>query len=395
MKKVLLISIFITVVGAGLFAQEFKWDGYVNSGFGYVYTNEEDVDPYLTAFGVDSGQFGYRFRLNGSYTNADSSAGAKFRFQSQVGSNQVIGFPYVYGWIKPLDILTINGGLVDDGTWNSGGVINDDVGEGLGVLVKLSVAGLDAGVGAYMGSNGSGSGNNTLLMGNNNDINTDAPLKYTFALGYTMEDVFKITASVRNEGKTTGGIDSTVATQDPSLAIVGFRLLSVPKLGFVVEGRVTDLDDFSDTGKVDIFEAVSYAISDKLTIGLNAGQFLNQVEGSDIGIKVGPWVSYAIGKIVPRLDAMYYLAGAPALDVAGTKGKYNFLHADDAYKPNYDSELSVIAVRPSVKFNFDSKTALELGDIVNYEMGPDGKYNGGKSSSRLTNVFYVDFVWKF
>ncbi|MDR2181230.1 MAG: hypothetical protein LBN92_00960, partial [Treponema sp.] len=143
MKKVLLVSIFIAVVGAGLFAQEFKWDGYINSGFGFVSTNEKDVDPYLTAFGVDSGQFGYRFRLNGSFTNADGNSGAKFRFQSQVTSNQLISLPYLYGWMKPVDIVTISAGLVDDGTWNSGGILNDDVGEGLGVLVKLSVAGLD------------------------------------------------------------------------------------------------------------------------------------------------------------------------------------------------------------------------------------------------------------
>jgi hypothetical protein len=207
-----------------------------------------------------------------------------------------------------------------------------------------------------------------------------------------MEDVFKITASVRNKAKTKAEINSD--EKDPSLAIAGFRLLAVPKLTAVVEVRVTTLDEFSDIGMVDVFEAVSYAITDSLTIGLNAGQFVNQDETKeDIGIKVGPWVSYAIGKLVPRLDAMYYLAGKPALVAKSTSGKYNFLHADDAYKPTYDSEFSVIAVRPSVKFNLDSKTMLELGDIVNYELGPEKSYSG--ESSRLTNIFYVDFVWKF
>ncbi|MDR2143391.1 MAG: hypothetical protein LBP29_03375, partial [Treponema sp.] len=133
MKMKLLFFFFIAVVGAGLSAQELKWSGYVNTGLGFVITDVKDADPYLTAFGVDSGQFGFRFRLNGAYTNQDGNAGVKFRFQAQGdGSGKtdvanIVGLPYLYGWFKPVDVLTINGGLVDDSTWASGGaLLNDD-----------------------------------------------------------------------------------------------------------------------------------------------------------------------------------------------------------------------------------------------------------------------------
>jgi hypothetical protein len=404
MKKTLLIFLFITaVVGAGLSAQEFKWSGYVNTGLGFVYTDVKDADPYITAFGVDSGQFGFRFRLNGAYTNQDGNAGVKFRFQAEGnGSNSVanaVGLPYLYGWFKPVDMLTVNGGLVDDGTWASGGaLLNDDVGEGLGVLAKLSVSGLDAGVGVYLAAVGS-SNNNHPLGATQNDTIKPEDLKYVFSLGYTLEDVFKVVASVRTGSKTDGEIGKAYAntgSSDPfpnDEAIVGFKLLAVPKLTAVLEAKIDHLYKFSDIGKVFIYETLGYDLGN-LDIGLNAGQYLRQASNSDIGIMAAPWVSYTAGKIVPRLDVLYFMAGKPSYVAATTgasSGKYNFLNWE-AYAPTWNYDLSVLAVRPSVKFNFDSKTSIELGDIVNFEMG-DKNFNG--EDSRLTNIFYVDLVWKF
>ncbi|MDR0586911.1 MAG: hypothetical protein LBG26_06700 [Treponema sp.] len=395
MKKTLLIFLFVAVVGAGLSAQELKWSGYVNTGLGFVYTDVDDVDPYFTAFGVDSGQFGYRFRLNGAYTNEEGNAGAKFRFQAQTNGNTPT-LPYIYGWFKPIDMLTLNGGLVDDGTWASGGaLLNDDVGEGLGILAKLSVSGLDAGVGVYAGATGSGSNNNPIGSMNNNTIKPE-DLKYVFSLGYTMENVFKFVASVRTASKTNGGIDIafTGANRPNDAAIAGFKLLAVPKLTAVLEAKIDHLSKFSDTGTVFIYETLAYDLG-ALDIGLNAGQYLNQADSSDLGLMAAPWVSYAIGKFVPRLDVLYFLAGKPSYVVdSGTgssSGKYNFLNWE-AYAPTWNDDLSVLAVRPSVRFNFDSNTAIELGDIVNFEMG-DKAFNG--EDNRLTNIFYVDLVWKF
>jgi hypothetical protein len=393
MKKALFFLFIAAVVGTGLSAQEFKWNGYVNTGLGFVYTDVSGVDPYFTAFGVDSGQFGYRFRLNGTYTNKEGNAGAKFRFQAQTNGNEPT-LPYIYGWFKPVDVLTLNGGLVDDGTWASGGaLLNDDVGEGLGVLAKLSVSGLDAGVGVYLGATGSGSGGNVIGSFNNNSIKPE-DLKYVFSLGYTVKDVFKVAASVRTASKTSGSINSTAVVNDE--AIVGFKLLAVPKLTAVLEAKIDNLYKFGDTGTVYIYETLSYDLG-AIDIGLNAGQYINQTGGSDLGIMAAPWVSYTAGKIVPRLDVLYFFAGKPAYvtTAAGaSSGKYNFLNWE-AYAPTWNDDQSVLAVRPSVRFNFDSNTAVELGDIINFELGSSSSPIYGTEESRLTNVFYVDLVWKF
>jgi hypothetical protein len=46
------------IAATGAFAQEIKFDGYVNSGLGVVYTNEKNngnsQDPVIAAAGVDS-----------------------------------------------------------------------------------------------------------------------------------------------------------------------------------------------------------------------------------------------------------------------------------------------------------------------------------------------------
>ncbi|MDR2211984.1 MAG: hypothetical protein LBO65_11060 [Spirochaetaceae bacterium] len=401
MKKILLISICITIAiaGAGLSAQELKWSGYFNSGLGLVHTDVEDADPYLTAFGVDSGVYGYRFRLNGAYTNAAANAGVKFRFQSQYVSNQLFSLPYVYGWFKPIDMLTLNGGLVDDGTWNSGGaLLNDDVGEGLGVLAKLHLGGLDAGLGAYLGSNGSGSNNHPLANLKDNTIDPE-DLKYVFSLGYTMEDVFKIVASLRTSSRTNGGIDEFDIKKDThnDQTILGFKLMAVPKLTAVLEVKADHLYKFGDIGTLFIYETLGYDLG-ALDLGLNAGQYATQADKDDLGLMFDPWVSYTLGKIVPRLDVLYFMAGKPSYVASTTggkgssSGKYNFLNWE-AYSPVWDSDYSVLAFRPSVKFNIDSNTSVEVGDIVNLETGPDKAYGG--EDRRLTNIFYVDFVWKF
>ncbi|MDR1507774.1 MAG: hypothetical protein LBI67_11800 [Treponema sp.] len=397
MKKILFTALFIAALGAGLFAQELKWSGYFNTGLGFVFTDVDNADPYITAFGVDSGQFGYRFRLNGAYTNADANAGVRFRIQSQAQGNQSFSLPYLYGWFKPLEMLTLNAGLVDDGTWASGGaLLNEDVGEGLGFLAKLSLGGLDAGAGAYLGGTGSGSSNNPLAGMGNNTIKPE-DMKYVLSLGYTAKDLFKIVASVRTSSRTNGGIDTafTGASAPNDEAILGFKLLALPKLTAVLEAKADYLYEFSDSGTVFIYETLGYDLG-ALDLGLNAGQYLNQADNTDLGLMISPWVSYTMGKLVPRLDALYFMAGKPSYVAdatgSGSSGKYNFLNWE-AYAPNWDSDYSVIAVRPSVKFNLDSNTAIELGDIVNVELGPDNAY--GTESRRLTNVFYVDFTWKF
>jgi hypothetical protein len=217
MKKTKTAIVLTLILIAGMaFAQELKFDGYVNSGLGLVITDREDadgtVDPYIAAYGVDSEQTLFRFRLNGSYTNADGNVGAKFRFQAQTNNQgQYPILPYAFGWVKFFDILTVNAGIVNDSTWESkGAILTDDQGEGLGVLVKVSpIKGLDLGVGAYTSNSGSGSVNNALSNATPSAVDWNEA-KYTVNGSYTMPDLFKLNATYRGENRASRDRKSVV-----------------------------------------------------------------------------------------------------------------------------------------------------------------------------------------
>jgi hypothetical protein len=446
MKKAMLGILMLAAAG-GLFAQELKFDGYLNSGLGIVSTDTKvqdgsgtkTADTKIVPFGVDSEQGGYRFRLNGSYTNREGTAGAKFRFQAQ--SNLEFGafsLPYAYGWVSFLNkIFTVSGGLVDDGTWNSGGaILNDDVGEGLGVLVKISpISGLNLGVGAYVLNQQSGSRNNfpvipagaTTTDANGNTIQPstssfsglDIPLdrlKYTISAGYAMPDLFKVTAGFRTANqagdKTSryddADLESFAGRDETSKLIFGAQLLAVKNLTAVIEVEADKLEDTGvdkDKDNIDFnfYETIGYKLGD-LSFGLNAVQYL-RIEKDvdhDLGLHLNPWVSYAIGTIVPRLDLNYLLAGKALTASGGTAAlpgaSYHrkvFAYADNTKDVD---DVSVIAARPSVKFNIDKNAFIEIGDLIAFSTGPEGAFadaDDPKKSSNLNNVFYIDFVWKF
>jgi hypothetical protein len=82
MKRVLVVLLFFGTVGA-VFAQDFKFKGYVNSGLGIIMSTEEDSKPQLVAFGNDSEQWNYRLRLDGSYVNKDNNTGVNVRIEGQ------------------------------------------------------------------------------------------------------------------------------------------------------------------------------------------------------------------------------------------------------------------------------------------------------------------------
>ncbi|MDR0730403.1 MAG: hypothetical protein LBF63_01960, partial [Treponema sp.] len=433
MKKAML-GVLILAVAGGLFAQELKFDGYLNSGLGIVSTDTkvEDgsgtktADTKILPFGVDSEQSGYRFRLHGSYTNAESTAGAKFRFQAQ--SSFALGafsLPYAYGWVSFLNkIFTVTGGLVDDNTWNLGSpILNNDVGEGLGALVKISpIDGLNLGVGAYVITPQGGSANNTLVIPAGDgtvesksfsglDIPLDR-LKYTFSAGYTMPDFFKVIATFRTANQTVnaisrfGNADSEVFFGDESSRLIfGVQLLAVKNLTAIVEVSANKLEDTGvdkdkDNIDLDFYETLGYKIGD-LSFGLNAVQYLMVEKDADhdLGLHLNPWVSYAIGSIVPRLDLNYFLAGKALTGTATYDDNGNlvppvtgtsyhrrvFSYADNGKA----DDVSVIAARPSVKFNIDKNTFIEVGDLIAFSTGPEGAFadaDDPKKSSNLNNV---------
>jgi hypothetical protein len=444
MKRLIVIAVLCAVVsaaGAGaVYAQELKFDGYVNSGLGIVVDNNEDNDPYLKVFGVDSESNGYRFRLNGSYTNEAKNAGAKFRLQGQrrIDQSGYFSVPYLYGWMGFMEnMVTLTGGLVDDGTWTSADWWwNDDTGEGLGLLLKAEpVKGLNLGVGAYTISQQSGGGNNWLqytpisydkdadkwTAGTNRLPNfgeimlKPEDVKYTFNAAYTMPDTFRLGVIFRTQNKAgwtgTRYLDADDYTyggrEEPMFLQAELRVLAVKNLTAVVVGVFNKLEKFDERGNMMFSETFGYKL-DNLNVGLNAVQFLyNRGDAdTDPALLFNPWVSYTIDKVVPRLDLAYFMGGRSKTTSESQWERRGFVpqggNVDGAGNPGIkgeDDDLSVFSVRPSVKINLDNRTFLEIGDMINYDFANyDGAYKDSgdaDKTSRLTNVFYVDVKFSF
>jgi hypothetical protein len=424
MKKILWV-LFIAVIAAGLgFAQELKFGGYMNYGLGLEYSNEGGPsDPTVRAAGVDSEQTGGRFRLNGSYTNADKTVGADLRIQLQganggtnslssltydtstppvaTGSNSGnpvggdntydLGLAYAYGWVRPVDILLIKAGIVSDSTFETAGaILRDDAssGAGAGLFVKLTpIEGLDIGAGVYPRSSDGSNGNNKIFdIGR---ITRWDDIKYHFGIAYTMPELFKINASFRTHNH------SGIGSRESARAIGEFRLLAVENLTAILEVELnnlylnpkdnpSDMDVFGETGQINIFETLAYKI-EALQFGLNAAQYFDNRANKDLALRFNPWLSYALaeGKVVPRLDGVFFLGGDRS--TGGDAGKYD-RRTDLA--ATYIKDNYVWNVRPSVKFNFDSRTSLEIGDVFYYR-------NPAVGDAFINNVFYTDLVVRF
>ncbi|MDR1144107.1 MAG: hypothetical protein LBK77_07835, partial [Spirochaetaceae bacterium] len=252
MKKLGIVAVLLAAgafAASGLFAQEIKFDGYVNSGLGVVLSTEEDApDPFIAAVANDSWNNAFRIWLNARYTNEAGNIGAHVRLQASGGYN-FFAVPVGYGWFSAFDnILTVKGGIVDDGTWNSGGAhLALDQGEGLGTLIKVSpISGLDLGVGAYL-TNIPGEHENDAVFelpyGKNFAREFDQA-KYTFNAAYTLPEVFKFIATYRTKSETNVANGAAAPYTVSSRAQITASLLAVPKLKAIVELELDNLQDF-------------------------------------------------------------------------------------------------------------------------------------------------------
>jgi hypothetical protein len=456
MKKLGIVAVLLAAgafAASGVFAQELKFDGYINSGLGVVYSNgENDPDPFIAAVGNDSFSNGWNVRLNANYTNEAGNAGALVRL-SAAGGYSWFGVPIGYGWFSVFDkVLTVKGGIVDDGTWNTGGAyLNGDMGEGLGALVKVTpIAGLDIGLGAFLAETPLSSQENAEIADQNPYLGGRYyareldQAKYTFSVGYTLPELLKVVASYRPKSEAqTGAVSGNLASR----ARIGVSLLAVPKLKAVVELELDNLQDFSGlktgeedawggivgssrvdavpaspeikfrtdpddpdseitipatkgsaaipagptvtaaSGKINIYETFQYDMGN-LSVGLYAIQWLSQAEDADLSFYANPWVSYAFGNIVPRLDLGYGSDTRANFNNSAVNWRRLF------YTAMYNDDYSVIVIRPSVKFNINPTTFVEIGDLLDIDGAPKDAW-GGDDDSRISNAFYIDFKWSF
>jgi len=432
-KSFFVFAALILVTSAVVFAQELKFDGYLNSGFGFVSNDREGDGPsvgsFFKTFGVDSESSGFRLRLNGSFTNEAKNAGVRFRLQSQrrIDRSGYLSLPYLYGWMSFFDNqFTLTGGLVDEGTWTSADWWwNDDTGEGLGLLLKaVPIKGLNLGVGAYTISQQSGGSNNWLQVTNTSTGANSLPnfeelmlkpknMKYTFNAAYTIPDLIRFGAIYRTKNKagwtkdrnlddddyTYGGREETSFLQGE------VRVFAVKDLTAVVVGTFDRLEKFYESGNMMFSETLGYKVGN-INLGLNMVQFIyNRTDSSDNkvdmdpGLLFNPWVSYTIGQFVPRLDAICFIGGQSKMANSSNPQWERRGFATKEGKKGIDDDYTVASFRPSVKINLDSRIFLEIGDMFNIDLANfDGAYGDtvhANKKSLLSNVFYVDVKLSF
>jgi len=415
MKKFFVFTALLLIMSAVVFAQELKFDGYLNSGLGIVADDHKDHDPQFKAFGVDSESNGYRFRLNGTFQNEAKNAGIRFRLQGQRDiSKGYLSMPYLYGWLGFFDNkLTLTGGVIDDGTWTSADWwVGDDAGEGLGLLIKAEpIKGLNLGFGTYVISQQSGGSNNILTSGGNLPSFADIKIepyavKYTVNAAYTMPDMFRLGVIFRPNNKAGWATNSNTngGREESMLFQAELRLLMVKNLTAVIVGKFDKLEKFDTAGTMIFSETFGYKMDD-LNIGLNMVQFgYSETTEKNPGLLFNPWVSYAFDKIVPRLDLVYFWGGRSLIGYDdATKGADLQWHRkgfSNVKKANgADDDYSVFSIRPSVKINLDSRIFLEIGDMINIDFAAkDGSYSDSGNADKkslFSNVFYLDVKFSF
>ena len=447
-----LAAMLLINTSIGLHAQNLRFNGYLNSGLGYVTSGYSDEGNIVKAFGADSEHNGFRFRLDGSY-NMGNIAGVNFRFQTQsrVDRGGYFSLPYVYVWtrfwVRPLNtIFGVSAGIIDDTTWQtSDWWINDDAGEGLGALFRvIPIDGLELGAGAYIFSQQSGGNNNILDFGGiniyGNRENTLAnfgniklspdSVKYVFSAGYTYsiieeityplvieedpvyrEEVFHVGISYRNKNKAgwdsihpNPDIDTTYLGRDESSKLIGdISFLRLAHLTAVVAFSLDKLEDFGKNGDIVISETFAYRINylkfgfdNELNFGFDAVQFFYKRENPyKPGLLFNLWGSYAFSRIVPRLDLTYLTGGVSSL---GGDKNYMWHRRSFLNMPSETQDLAVFSARASFRFNVNNRTFIELGDMLCYDYGKTGSFADSSDinkKSRLSNAVYLDCKLSF
>jgi hypothetical protein len=348
---------------------------------------------YLQAFSRDAEQ-PFQLRLNGAYANEGDTAGLKFRFQQRFGA---LSMAWAFGYINAFDnLLTLQGGLIDDGTFNSGGGILDaDSGEGLGTNILVRpIDNLVIGAGAYAAS---GFG----VPAGGYQKSGDA--KYTVGLSFTAPSIVKVVTSFRTKNTLVVSTDANSHNQ----LIAGINILALSDLGLklVLEGRVTDLGENADKDPMDLdgFATIGYA-QGPLSLGLNAAFYkagLNKPSASAIPDEpiMAFWLygSYAVTEsIVPRLDALFMLNSYDDRYIsANGQSSWHYKNFVKDAGTSSDKDQKLIAFRPAVLLKMDANNSLEIGDYVGVHINAEKVFAGGDKDTLISNVFYIDYVFKF
>ena len=348
MKRILILLLLLAVAG-GLFAQTFA--GQVNAGVGMLKLADAD-DPTFGVIAHDNWVDGLRAQLDARYTNDDGNVGFNARIRAMTvpdsfGSN--FQFRYAFGWLTGLDgLLKAQGGRIQttdingvDELW--GDTIFDSYGV-IGYVSPIDIFKLGLGVKSDVG----------LLEGKTWD---DKAASIWAGLSLELPDVADATLQLQ-------------ATKEYAQAALSFAVSALP---VAIDGAliVDNLNDFGNTGVMDVYAHAGYDISN---IGLNlAGSFSKSSAADDPFFAVGAWATLGFGNIVPRLDVVFATGGE--YDYSGLNAM-NGYYSDGSYNKN----MSWLAVSPAVQLQARSNTWIEIGGLITQNLG-DVVATGGNGTS--------------
>jgi hypothetical protein len=449
MKKFIIFLFVLLTAGTSVFAQEAQaaprnpLDGWKFSGLMYS-TMGYDIDEkswgntdvvidgasmsfsYYTRLGVDYDRqnYGFTFVMMG-IAGYDTSA---------VMRSPMLSIHQAYGWMKFLDKkLEVKAGAVYDNTYNSGGRISTDGGEGAGAMVKYNpITGLSIGGGLYAPRLPSGSevsrATTTKITGtvdtatgvvegtptttvsiSTNGVGPVEKALVSWGAAYEMSKVFKITYA-------GSWRDNSIARMTS-----GIHLLAVPNLTANFEvfatGITYELDKYFPYIAFD--QTVSYRIGRELQFGIYAYQFLNntnlviskgnggpfglisydtvtqQPAGAmtmdihatntyDIGLSFDPWVSYQIGMFVPRLGMTFEHYGNTNEIITSMAG--NVVNTRKT-----ETERFLISLKPQVSLRL-GLASLDLSYTLSMIMDT---VNGEKADTVYDNKLALMFAMVF
>ena len=378
MKKALVILLSLLVVG-GVFAQTVTWTGTFDAAIAMVNRGADD-DPTFGVHAPSNGAGAARFDLTFAFTNADGNAGATVHWRSTAAGPQDVtsmGLRQAFGWVRLFDnMLEVRAGRIHsephlnnrDG-FTGGNFTSGPTGAGrawgagvTGVNAYLfPMDGLVLGFGAWA--------NQSYHPGATWDAG-GASLYGGFA--YTMPGLLRVNAAVMTNHLVT----------DAHAGLQIFGAIPV-NTGF----RFLNLHEFGDEGEISGIVGVPLNnLVDDVQLGFMGTFGHSQDDDADFAWGAGAWVAYtALGNIVPRLDVLL-MSGFNFN--WGWGGFQNTFAWTDHPLINYDNDTMFLHFRPAVQIRATSAAWLELGAIINIDLG-DVATAGGAGDGDDTLTFGI------
>jgi hypothetical protein len=439
MKKFIVFLIILFAISAAGFSQVSGWrfNGFLYSNLLY------DIDQ-KTWGGADAMvdgatmNFLYYTQLGGEYERGNMGMSIALRAISGYDTSESLRSPLpsigqAYGWGRFFDRkLELKVGLVKDSTYNSGGKISTDGGEGAGIMLKYTpITGLSVGGGVYAPrlptktETDRASHLTVTVPAGGGEI--EIPLypvtrtpgfstsgvgpveKGTFSWGvvYELSKVFKVS----NAGSWRDNTFPLITT--------GAHLLKIPNFTFTVELFTSNIQyKLPDAGYpfIALDESVTYR-KDKLAAGISAYQFFNNtnillsrggpgtafysmtmdvistssgmdvhyVNEYDVGFAFDPYVSYQIGSFTPRLDMTFEKYGNRNTTTATFMGA-------TMYDTTVETQRFIFSMKPRIGVRVGMGASLDLAYSMQMVMDT---VNGDKVDPVFDNKMSVMFILMF